>query len=216
MLPSCCAVTPDGHDPDRDRRRAAAWTAGADAVRTSVESGARVGPVDAALDRQARRARARAGRRPGPGRPCASKMYRTVLPPPKTKPCCGTGARVAGRALERRDERSGAVLELLDRGRRERVGDGRVERGAEHDQHEQRGEAAPRDEAPADAPDEPRLVGEGRLLRVVVAGVDPSPVSHRRGGTRRRGPSRSATPPPRASCAGSGRRRPPRWASRRR
>ena len=124
--------------------------------------------------RAGRSARRRAGRRPAPARPSASKMYRHGVAAAEHEPLLGPVAGVAARSLEQRDQRPCPVLELLHARRLERVGDGRVEGRAQDHQHDQRGDAAPRHEAPADPPDQLRLVGEGRLLRVVVAGIEPA------------------------------------------
>ena len=119
-------------------------------------------------------------------------------------------------AREARHPRVDAVLELGDARARERARGHGVERRAEHEQDDERRHAAPCHEAPADAPDEAGLVTERRLLRVVVACLEPDAVSHRRGGTPPRARSRPATRRPRASSAGSARTRRRRWASPRR
>ena len=64
-----------------------------------------------------------------------------------------------------------------------------------------------RDETPANAPDQPPVGGQGIGLGGVASTAGGSAVMHRRGGTPRRGPSRSDGPRCRASCAGNGRRR---------
>ncbi len=101
--------------------------------------------------------------------------------------------------------------ELRRPGRRQRAIHGEIEHDAEHDEHGERDPAAPHDEVEPDVPQQPqfgRADAERRLVRGPVPGrIDP--VSHRPADTPRRGPSRSAGPPPRACRAGSGCRHRP-------
>ena len=210
-----------GEHPDRhlDRGPARSRVARRTARRTRASpSGCRSRPADAA----AAVSPASSGRPVGHDDRPVADLHRVprwrrrcrarVLPPPNTNPCSGplpvspfgpSSSATNGRAR---------FSSCWTRRRLERVGDGRVQGRAEDHQHDQRRDAAPRHEAPADPPDELRLVVEGRLLRVVVPGIEPSPVSHRRAGTPRRARSPPASRPRRASCAGSGRRRRRRWA----
>ena len=201
-----------GQEPDRERRAAG-------------------------LRRRPSGRRDRPPRRGPPSRPPVSGMPSSATPRSRPSPTCRAAVvereqeRVAAAELEAEPGpvvavgppcRPGArptarrVVELGDARPGERAARSRHRARAEHEQHDQRRAPAPRDEAPADAPDEAGLVAERRLLRVVVAGLEPDAVSHRRGGSRRRGPSRSSGRRRRASCAGSGRTRRPRSGSPRR
>ena len=108
-----------------------------------------------------------------------------------------------------------ASVQLADAGALERPGHRRVERHGQDDQDEQGRSAAPQHEVATDVPDQPSVGGLGGQFRSGRLGRAGDPVRHPslpRDDSPRRGRSRSADRRHRASRAGSGRRRPRRWA----
>ena len=144
----------DRHAQDADRRPL-------DLDRPDVAHAGLPGGLDAGVGRQARR-QVEAGR---PDDLAARSAHegegprrRTTEGDPDGR---ATGTRPTRVAGDEPGEDVGPLVELGDAGRLERSGDGEVEDEPERDEDDEHDPAAPRDELPADPPEEPGVAGLG-------------------------------------------------------
>ncbi len=182
-----------GQDADRH---------GADLGQANVDPGY-LGPVDPGEDRNAGRKLERA----------AIESIAGIVGDERIRPrrdAAERDAEVWPVRVRPRTVRLGSILKLLFASGLEGRRGAEVEGDRKDDQDEQRRPAAERDEPPADTSDQPRVGGQRIDLGGVASTAGGRAVRHRRGGTPRRGPSRSGGRRRRASSGGNGHRRRPR------